>query len=109
VDTPTRSRSFGEGEEKGEITPPPLSSLCLTPPLLSDIVSWQVGTTVNECWLERIQRGIRSSTDSLRQLHLTLVTYGNKEGDEHSACINGTNPPFWDFAGPGNFGNCHGR
>jgi hypothetical protein len=52
VDTPTRSRSFGEGEEKGEITPPPLSSLCLTPPLLSDIVSWQVGTTVNECWLE---------------------------------------------------------
>jgi hypothetical protein len=33
---------------RGMMTPPPLSSLCITLPLLCDIVCWQVGTSVNK-------------------------------------------------------------
>jgi hypothetical protein len=39
VDNPAGSRSSGEGEEEGEITPSPISSLRLDSVLLSDIVS----------------------------------------------------------------------
>jgi hypothetical protein len=42
VDTPTGSGSSGDGEVEGEITLPPLSSMCLASPSLSDIVSQQV-------------------------------------------------------------------
>jgi hypothetical protein len=34
------SGSSDEGGEEGEITPPTLSSLCINPPPLSDIVYW---------------------------------------------------------------------
>jgi hypothetical protein len=49
VDTPGYG-SFGKAVEEGEIAPPPLSSLHITPPLLCDIVCRQVGTAVNERW-----------------------------------------------------------
>jgi hypothetical protein len=42
VDTPAGSGSSSDGEEEGEITLPPLSSLRLASPPLSDIVSRQV-------------------------------------------------------------------
>jgi hypothetical protein len=88
VDTSTGSGSSGEGEEEGEITPPPLPSLRITPPPLSDIASRQVGATVSERRLKRTQTGIGSSTDLPRQLHLTPVTSDNKEGAGHSAYNN---------------------
>jgi hypothetical protein len=47
-DTPNESRSSYEEEEEGEITSPPLSSSCETPPSFSDIVGRQVGATVGE-------------------------------------------------------------
>jgi hypothetical protein len=37
-DTPTKSESSYEEEEEGEITPPPLSLLRITPPPFSDII-----------------------------------------------------------------------
>jgi hypothetical protein len=37
VDTPTESGSTSEGEEMGEITPPPLSSLRIARPPSGDI------------------------------------------------------------------------
>jgi hypothetical protein len=48
MDAPTGSGSSGEGEEEGEISPPPLCFLCVTPPPLSDIISWQVGAMVSK-------------------------------------------------------------
>jgi hypothetical protein len=47
-DTPNESGSTYKEEEEGEITSPPLSSSCKTPPPFSDIVGRQVGATVGE-------------------------------------------------------------
>jgi hypothetical protein len=51
----------------------------------------------------------RSSTNSPRKFCLSLVTSDQKEGDEHSTCINETDPPFQDFVGPTDFDNVHGH
>jgi hypothetical protein len=79
-DTPTDFGSSDEEEEEGEITPPPLSSLCITPPLFSDIASQHVGATVDKRRSKQTQIGIRLSTDSPQQLHLSPVTYDQKRG-----------------------------
>jgi hypothetical protein len=94
------SGSSGEVEEEGEITPPPLSSLYISPVPLGDIVSQQLGATVSERQLKQTQTGTKSSTDSPRLLNLSLVTSDQQEGDEYSVCINGDDPPFWHFVGP---------
>jgi hypothetical protein len=62
-DTPTKSRSSSEEEEEGEISLPPFSSLHITPPPFSDIVSRQLGATVDERQLKRTQTGTRLSTN----------------------------------------------
>jgi hypothetical protein len=103
------SRSSGEVEVEGEITPPPLSSLRISPPPLGDIVSQQVGATVSERQLKQTQIGTKSSTDSPRHLHLLLVTSDQQEGDEYSVCINGDDPPFRHFVGPSGFDGIPGR
>jgi hypothetical protein len=69
--TPHRSRSFGEGEEEGEITLPPLSYPHITPPPLGDIVYRQVWTTVNDRRLKRTKTGTKPLTDSPRRPRLT--------------------------------------
>jgi hypothetical protein len=105
VDTSTGSESSSEGEEEGEITLLRLSSLCITPPPLSDVVSWQAWGIVSECRLKQTQIRDGSSTNAPRQPHPSLVTSDNKEGDKHCVRVNEIDPPFWDFVGPGNFGS----
>jgi uncharacterized membrane protein YkoI len=49
-DTLTKSDSSDEEEKEGEVTPPSLSSTCITPNQFSEIVGRQVGITIIERW-----------------------------------------------------------
>jgi hypothetical protein len=95
---PPGSGSFSRGEVEGEITPPPLSSLRITPPLIGDIVCQQAGTTVNKHWSKRTQTRTKPPINSPRWPHLTQVTIDRREGDEHSVHTNGTNPLLSGFS-----------
>jgi hypothetical protein len=64
---------------------------------------------VGERQMKRPRTGTGPPTDSPGRLHPTQVTSDHEERDEHSMCVNGSDPLFWDLVGPSNLGRGYGH
>jgi hypothetical protein len=67
-----------EEEDEGEVTPPPPSLPCITPPPFRDNAGQQVGITIGQCRPKQIRTNTKSTIGLPQQPQLVSVTSDSK-------------------------------